>query len=61
MWKKVSPKWCQGRDARAPFYTGDEKDSDAGSVRRYRIEDEEVGGVKEGRKWNCLGLVGGRK
>jgi hypothetical protein len=60
LWKKVTPQWCQGKGGRIPFYTGDEKDSDGGSVRRYRIEDEDedVGQVKEGRKWNCLAFIG---
>ncbi|KAI9717399.1 MAG: hypothetical protein M1812_004751 [Candelaria pacifica] len=40
-WRRNAPGWCF-KDCRAGFYNG-EKDSDAGSVRRYRLDlpDEE--------------------
>ncbi|TKA72235.1 hypothetical protein B0A49_05983 [Cryomyces minteri] len=34
LWRKTAPKWCMSSPQR--FYN--EKDSDAGSVRRYRLE-----------------------
>ena len=36
LWRRLSPRWCR-RNSRMSFYTGDD-DSDAGSVRRYRMD-----------------------
>jgi hypothetical protein len=42
LWKKTMPRWCHGRHTRRGFFDG--KSSDAGSVRRYRIDlDDEEG------------------
>ena len=35
LWRKLTPKWFQGSGSRVSFYDGD---SDAGSVRRYRLD-----------------------
>lgn len=47
-WRRIAPRWCQrSRSSRISFYDGD---SDAGSVRRYRIPlaDESEGGEDDG-------------
>ncbi|MCJ1259372.1 hypothetical protein MMC24_007209 [Lignoscripta atroalba] len=36
LWRRVIPQWCR-RDGRMNFYDEDDDDSDAGSVRRYRV------------------------
>ena len=35
LWRKLTPKWCHGRDARRKFFDGK---CDGDSVRRYRLE-----------------------
>jgi hypothetical protein len=35
LWKKLTPKWCHGRNARRKFFEGK---CDGDSVRRYRME-----------------------
>jgi hypothetical protein len=35
LWKKLTPKWCRGRNARRKFFEGK---CDGDSVRRYRLE-----------------------
>lgn len=35
LWKKLTPKWCHGRNARRKFFEGK---CDGDSVRRYRLE-----------------------
>jgi hypothetical protein len=35
LWKKLTPKWCRGRDSRRKFFEGK---CDGDSVRRYRVE-----------------------
>jgi hypothetical protein len=34
LWKKLTPKWCHGRNARRKFFEGK---CDGESVRRYRV------------------------
>lgn len=43
LWKRTMPRWCHGRHSRTAFFDG--KSSDAGSVRRYRIDldDDQAG------------------
>lgn len=71
IWRRLAPKRCQ-RNSRLAFYDGDphklEDDSDAGSVRRYRVsldDDETETSTKEEkdtnvpqrriRGWRCFG------
>lgn len=39
IWRRLAPRWCR-RDSRLSFFDGN--DSDAGSVRRYRLDLPEV-------------------
>ncbi|MCJ1268075.1 hypothetical protein MMC22_007961 [Lobaria immixta] len=39
MWRRLAPRWCR-RNSRLSFFDGN--DSDAGSVRRYRLDLPEV-------------------
>lgn len=39
LWRRLAPRWCR-RNSRLSFFDGD--DSDAGSVRRYRLDLPEV-------------------
>ncbi|KAI9783799.1 MAG: protein transport protein bos1 [Geoglossum umbratile] len=57
-WRRWSPSWCS-RSPRHVFYEGNK--SDAGSVRRYRLElpDEDMStNIQEGEK--SMGVVAGR-
>jgi hypothetical protein len=42
LWRRVAPRWCQGRDSRTPFFE-EGKNGREGSVRRFRMDlpDEE--------------------
>lgn len=62
-WRRVAPRWCSSA-SRTGFYAGDD-DSDAGSVRRYRVDlpDDEDDNkempvkVKETQKRPSLAIV----
>ena len=44
LWKKLTPKWCHGRNTRRNFFEGK---CDGDSVRRYRVEGEESRRIAE--------------
>ena len=45
LWRRLSPRWCR-RNRRLSFYNGDD-DSDAGSVRRYRMDIPKTPDLKD--------------
>ncbi|KAL9115035.1 MAG: hypothetical protein Q9187_007378 [Circinaria calcarea] len=40
LWRRLAPRWCR-RNSRLSFYNSD-NDSDAGSVRRYRVDIQKI-------------------
>lgn len=37
LWRRVAPRWCQGRNSRTPFFE-EGKSNREGSVRRFRMD-----------------------
>lgn len=37
LWRRVAPRWCQGRNSRTPFFEEGKSDRE-GSVRRFRMD-----------------------
>lgn len=46
LWRRVAPRWCQGRTSRMPFFE-EGRVSREGSVRRFRMDVPEKDSLKE--------------